>query len=90
VRHFHDPHRRVGAAVAASLGAAGKVAWDIYLFYPPGSGRQNGPPTPTSWAHQLKGSSWADPANYYQGEDLVQQLGMALAALRGWKLDTGS
>ncbi len=29
VQHFHDPRRRAGAAVAASLGAAHELGWDI-------------------------------------------------------------
>src|SRR5437867_1686699 len=37
-RHFFDADRRVGEAVARSLGtqgAAGQTAWDMYLFYDP-------------------------------------------------------
>jgi hypothetical protein len=79
VQHFHDPRRRAGAAVAASLGAPGKMAWDVYLFYPAGPGWEGGPPQPATWAHQLTGSNWADPVHYYRGPDLVQQLRMAIA-----------
>jgi hypothetical protein len=32
VRHFHDPDRLAGEAIATRLGGAGKIAWDIYLF----------------------------------------------------------
>jgi hypothetical protein len=82
VRHFHDPQRRAGAAVAGSLGAAGRTAWDIYLFYPAGPGWRDGPPPPARWVHQLKSSSWADPSRCHRGEELVRQLEMAMAALR--------
>jgi len=82
MQHFDDPHRRAGAAVAASLGASGKMAWDIYLFYGAGSGWQDGPPPPAMWAHQLKDSTWADLSHYHRGQDLVRQLEMAMAALK--------
>jgi hypothetical protein len=42
VRHFHDPAKRSGRAVAASLGWKDYVAWDIYLFYEAGSGGSTG------------------------------------------------
>ena len=79
VQHFHDPCRRAGSAIAASLGAPGKTAWDIYLFYPAGPGWQAGPPPPLAWAHQLKDSGWADPALYHRGGDLERQLGRLLS-----------
>ena len=82
VQHFHDPRRRAGAAVAASLGASGKIGWDIYLFYPPGNGWQDGLPPPVAWVHQLKGSSWADPSRHHRGEELVRHLEMAMAHLQ--------
>ena len=82
VQHFHDPHKRAGAAVAGSLGAAEKLAWDIYLFYPAGVGWQDGPPPPAMWVHQLKGSNWADPLRHHRGEELVRHLEMALTRLR--------
>jgi hypothetical protein len=82
VQHFHDPHKRAGAAVAASLAAAGKMAWDIYLFYAPGIGWEDGLPPPVAWAHQLKDSTWADPSRHHRGDDLVRQLEIAMAALR--------
>ena len=87
VQHFHDPHRRAGAAVAASLGAASKTAWDIYLFYPPGPGWDVGPPPPAAWAHQLTDSGWADPSHHHHGGDLVRQLTMGLAALQHGKVE---
>jgi hypothetical protein len=88
VQHFHDPRRHAGAAVAASLGAAGEVAWDVYLFYPPGPGWHEGPPAPSTWAHQVKDSAWANSSHYHRGADLVRRLEMATAALRHERGDT--
>jgi hypothetical protein len=74
LRHFHDPQQQAARAFAGSLGAAGKVAWDIYLFYPPGRLWQNCPPPPAVWAHQLGKGSWADPLCYRHGDGLVTEL----------------
>jgi len=82
-RHFHDPGKQVGKIIAESLGAPGKVAWDIYLFYAKGLIWDESPPQPTAWAHQLGTDSWADPARYYRGEGLIRELG------RGMRLFTG-
>lgn len=90
VQHFHDPRRRAGGAVAASLAASGKMAWDIYLFYPPGPGWQDGLPAPAVWAHQLKGSSWADSAFYHRGKDLERQLSGLLAHMKTLRLSQPS
>jgi hypothetical protein len=86
VRHFYDPLRRAGAAVAASLGASGRMAWDIYLFYPAGHVLPAGLPAPAAWAHQLQDSSWADPAFYRHGKDLERQLGRLLAQMEMLRL----
>jgi hypothetical protein len=74
VRQFHDPGQQVGKAIAQSLGAQDKVAWDIYLFYSKGVGWNNNLPSPLTWAHQLSPSDWADPARYHGGDDLVEEL----------------
>jgi hypothetical protein len=74
VRHFYDPEKRAGKVVAESLGGQDRVAWDIYLFYAEGSEWDDGPPAPSCWMHQLTGSSWADPARYHCGDDLVEEL----------------
>ncbi len=83
VRHFHDPHKLVGKAIPQSLGGPGGVAWDVYLFYPKGSEWADSPPPPAIWAHQLQGSSWADPARYRRGNDLVAELQKAMEQLAG-------
>lgn len=74
VSQFYDPSLRAGHAIAASLGAAGQIAWDIYLFYPAGREWADGPPAPVDWAHQLGGRSWADGGRYRSGAALVDQL----------------
>jgi hypothetical protein len=76
VRHFYDPGRRAGRAVARALGAApGATAWDIYLFWGP-SARWAGavPPRPAAWLHQLGDCRWADPARHRWGDGLVAAL----------------
>jgi hypothetical protein len=80
VRHFHDPHRRAGRAIAQALGAPGQVAWDIYLFFPAGREWGETLPAPVHWAHQL-GDGWADPAHYHSGQDLVAELARAMGEL---------
>lgn len=83
VCHFYDPGKRVGKIIAQSLGAPGKVAWDVYLFYPEGIRWDDSPPPPAIWAHQLGSNSWADPARYQRGDDLVEELHRAMEQLRG-------
>jgi hypothetical protein len=81
VCHFYDPEKRSGIAIAQGLGAEeGMVAWDMYLFYE--NGREWGeiPPSPSTWMHQLKGSSWADSAHYRSGDDLIEALHAAMKA----------
>ena len=73
VRHFHDPERRAGKAIAQRLGGPDEVAWDIYLFYAKGSEWVEDPPAPIEWMHQLS-ASWADPARLHVGDDLVETL----------------
>ena len=80
VRHFHDPRRRVGKALAASLGAPGTTWWDVYIFYGAGSVWDDGPPAPARWAHQLS-ETWADPAHRHRRDDLIEQLGKAMREL---------
>lgn len=73
VRHFYDPNKRSGKAVAENIGWAGKVAWDIYLFYSEGCEWGKEPPLPTDWMHQLSDSS-VDRERYYTGDDLGKEL----------------
>ncbi len=73
-QHFYDGERRVGRAVAESLGGQGEVAWDMYLFYGPGQEWEELPPRPVAWAHQLAGDAWADPRRYHRGQELIAEL----------------
>lgn len=78
VQQFYDSHRLAGKAVAASLGHEGKVAWDIYLFYPPQSLWGDGPPPPEVYTHQLP-DSWADQTRLYEKERLQKELARTMA-----------
>lgn len=73
--HFYDPRQRAGKIIAESLKAeAGKVAWDIYLFYAADDEWGEKPPPPLDWAHQLSGRDWADPTRLFTGENLAPKL----------------
>lgn len=71
IRHFHDPDKLVGKAVAKSLGWRG-YAYDIYLFYPKGAIWSGGLPAPAQYAHQL--SVHSDDNHFHTGEDLTRSL----------------
>ena len=79
---FHDPKQRAGRAIAASLGAPGEIAWDVYLFFVAGAEWSDQPPAPTQWVHQL-GDSWADRTRHHFGEQLEPELGRLLKSLLG-------
>lgn len=76
-RHFYDPARRAGQAIARSLGTAGaeeQTAWDMYLFYDRLGRWQGEPPPPSDWLHQLHGRAWADQRRWRWGDDLAAGL----------------
>jgi hypothetical protein len=73
VRHFHDPERRAGKAIAQSLGGRGKIAWDIYLFFSKSSEWMKDPPAPIEWMHQLS-ADWADPTRLRVRDYLLEEL----------------
>lgn len=75
LRQFADPERTVGRLVADSLGGAGSIAWDSYLFYGPDARWDDELPEPTEWVHQLGGCSWAPPERYRCGDELTDELG---------------
>lgn len=79
-QHFHDPNALTGRVVAASLGSPGKIAWDIYLFFPSGVRWHQEPPKPVEWAHQLS-DPWADPGHFHWNEGLVHELKRVMAQL---------
>ena len=73
IRHFYDANKAVGKTVADSVGWAGNVAWDIYLFYEPFSEWTEQPPQPQFWMHQLT-DDWATKDNYRTGDNLRNEL----------------
>ena len=73
VRHFYDPEKRLGKAIAQGLSWEAGVAWDIYLFYGKDSEWAKDPPLPTHWVHQLS-ENWADRAHFRFGDALVEEL----------------
>ena len=81
VYHFHDQKKVAGRAIAQSLGAPGKIAWDVYLLYAKGSRWQEGAPVPADWAHQLAETTWAEPSRRHLGEALANKLRNALGDL---------
>ena len=70
VKQFYDPYRLAGKAFAGSLGHDGKVAWDIYLFYPIKLTWKDRPPHPEVFMHQLR-DSWADQSCLFE-KDLLR------------------
>ena len=75
VTQFYDPGQISGMGVAGGLGAEpGEVAWDIYLFYDGKEKWLDKMPQPKDWVHQLKGSRWAEPVRFYQGDQLAQKI----------------
>lgn len=80
VRHFFDPEKQVGKAVANSLKWEGRIAWDIYLYYAPGQKWTDQPPAPSYYAHQLT-NTWADRDRYRVAADLTEELGVSMEKL---------
>jgi len=58
IRHFYDQNQIVGKEIANSVGWAGNIAWDIYLFYASDVDWTDLPPKPIYWMHQLT-DEWA-------------------------------
>ena len=82
VTQFYDPGQICGMEVAGGLGAEpGEVAWDIYLFYDGKEKWLDKMPQPKDWVHQLKGSRWAEPVRFYQGDQLAQKMHAILEKL---------
>jgi len=78
---FYDAHRRVGRAVASSLGACGQIAWDMYLTYARNASWPGDvPPRPPAYAHQLPGS-WADSARCFVAAALLPELRVMVSAV---------
>ena len=82
VRSFHDPAGRAGKAIAAALGAEGKRAWDVYLFYDSEAEWKERPPVPHGWVHQLS-DAWADRTRHRHGDQLERELAALLMDVAG-------
>ncbi len=72
-KQFYDPQQLAGRAFAKSLGHGDRVAWDIYLFYPPGALWEALPPQPEAFMHQLR-DSWADQHRLFEDAQLRAKL----------------
>jgi len=81
IRHFYDPERRAGKAIARSLNWEEGYAWDIYLLYPAGAVWKEGPPAPQDYVHQLGGRS--DDKHFCSGDSLVPDMKRLVAPLLG-------
>ena len=80
VAQFHDPRKLAGQAFSKGL-LNSPPAWDIYLFYAPGSTWiDRDPPRPAQWMHQL-GSDVADQAHRRSGHALSTALYQAMVEL---------
>lgn len=80
VKQFFDPHQLAGKAFAESLGHDGKVAWDIYLYYPVESMWEKLPPQPEVFMHQLR-DSWADQSCLFEKDLLRAKLKETMKSL---------
>ncbi len=84
VKHFYDayPAHLVGKAFAKNRISVGP-AWDIYFFYTKGTDWKDAPPAPAEWMHQLGGGGRADATRFRTGDDLVEQLHVAMHEVTG-------
>lgn len=82
IRHFYDSNRMVGRSIAESVGWAGNIAWDIYLFYEPFIKWGQEPTEPTYWMHQLS-DDWATKNKYRTGDGLSNELFASMQKLHG-------
>ncbi len=82
VRHFFDPEKQAGQAIASSLRWESQTARDTYLFYAPGQQWEELPPPPVDYAHQLT-NAWADRDRLKIAGDLVDYLNATTMNLFG-------
>lgn len=81
IHHFFDNNKNVGKAIANSVGWAGRIAWDIYLFYKPSTKWSGTPPKPNYWMHQLS-AFWTTRGKYRTGDALKNELIVSMEKLR--------
>jgi hypothetical protein len=80
VMQFYDPQQLSGQVFAASLGHSDKVAWDVYLFFPPRTAWGGLPPPPEMFMHQLR-DSWADQDCLFEKDRLRLKLTETMKSL---------
>ena len=80
IQHFYDKNKDVGKTIANSVGWAGNVAWDIYLFYMPFVEWTETPPKPVYWMHQLT-DGWVTKDKYRTGDGLKDELFISMEKL---------
>jgi hypothetical protein len=80
VMQYYDPQQLAGRAFAGSLGQSDKVAWDVYLFYPPAALWQDLPPQAEAFMHQLR-DSWADQSCLFENRQLEAKLAETMKRL---------
>jgi hypothetical protein len=81
IQHYYDQNQIVGKKIAHSVGWAGNIAWDIYLFYQPYAEWSDMPPSPSCWMHQLT-DDWATKVKYRTGLDLNNELLLSMEKLQ--------
>jgi len=81
IQHFYDHRKATGKSIADSVGWAGNIAWDIYLFYRPDAEWRQTPPKPAYWMHQLT-DGWATRDKYRTGDDLKNELFISMQKLQ--------
>ena len=80
IQHFYDPNQITGKEIAISINWDGKIAWDIYLFYPQNIEWSDMPPKPIYWMRQIS-DDWAKKRNYRTGDNLKRELAVTLKML---------
>ena len=80
IQHFYDPNQIAGKEIAISVDWFGHIAWDIYLFYAPGTEWKDNPPISEHWMHQVS-DEWAKDEHYRTGNDLKYELKKSLKTL---------
>lgn len=80
--HGWDKQRTTGEAFARVLGLK-KTAWDVYLVYTPeAQWKDDLPPAPHFWMHQLTSDPLADPKLHLQPDRLDRAVKEAIGLTR--------
>lgn len=80
LKGWWDGQRQIGTAYAATLRFPQRVAWDVYLIYPPGvTWTGAAPPVPLYWLSQHE---VPDDAHFFEPKKLELAIGDMLYQLR--------